>query len=563
VIFEQKRPGKFPAKMLEKLANTGLLCYNNIVKNTILDGLSAPAIEYIDDLENKIGQMQNQIDRLTELLLLAQKTRFGSSSEKAKYLLSDKFEQGLLFNEAEVYEREEEPEPIIIERHTRKPKRTKEELAKDLPVREVVIDIPEEERICDICESALTPVGQEFVRRELCIIPAQAYVTETYRINYGCPECLAETDEANIIKPEVPEPVVKRGLASPSSAAHVMYQKFINGMPLYRQEKDWETFGVKISRATLANWIIYTSFHWLLPLWKALKALLLGAAIILADETVVQVLNEPGKTPQSESRMWVYCTGDVGIPPPIVLFEYQPSRAGDYARAFLEGAKNTYLQTDGYAGYNAVKDVIHCGCFGHARRKFQEAMPKNAPRDNPARIGFEFCQKLFDLEGEFKGMSPEERIRHRIERSKPVFDQFYKWLETVNPLAGSKLAKAVTYAGNQKEPLSAFLLDGRIEISTNRIENQIRPFARGRRAWLFADTVDGAKASAIAYSIIQTAAANGLNPYQYLLHLFTELPTVLTKNPDADLSAFYPWAPAVQEKCRLVRKVKGQLELPG
>ena len=520
-----------------------------------MQGLPPQAIEYIESLEARI-------EKLTEMLILAQKARFGSSSEKAKYVLDDAFEQDTLFNQAEAYVLKEEPEPVNVKEHTRKPRRTKEELAKELPVVEVVIDIPEDERVCDICEGELTPIGKELVRREVSIIPAQAYVTETYRINYGCNDCLEETDDANIIKPEVPEPVVKRGLASPSSAAHVFYQKFVNAMPLYRQAKDWATFGVNISRATLASWIIYISLRWLLPLWNALKDILLGSPVILADETIIQVLKEPGKTPQSKSYMWVYCTGNVARPPPIVLFEYKPGRAGEYPKAFLKGAKDFYLLTDGYIAYDSVENAIRCCCWAHLRRKFKEAMPKNAPKDNCALIGFEFCQKLFALERKFMELTPEERLKQRIKQSKPILDEFYGWVGTVNPLSGSKLAQAIGYAVNQKEGLSAFLLDGRIEISTNRIENKIRPFVVGRKNFLFADTVDGAKASAIAYSIIQTAAANELNPYQYLLFLFTELPTVLTKNPNADLSRFFPWSEEVQEKCRIAKNTKRKLILP-
>jgi hypothetical protein len=302
----------------------------------------------------------------------------------------------------------------------------------------------------------------------------------------------------------------------------------------------------------------------LLPLWKAFKALLLTSPIILADETVVQVLKEPGKTPQSESRMWVYATGDVAWPPPIVLFEYQPSRAGAHAEAFLRDINDPfYLHTDGYAGYSGVKNAVHGGCWAHLRRKFNEAMPKNAPTDNCARIGFEYCEKLFTLEREFEKMTPEKRLEERLKKSKPVLDKFYAWVGTVNPLTGSKLAVAITYAVNQKMPLSVFLLDGRIELSTNRIENKIRPFACGRRAWLFADTVDGARSSALAYSIVQTAVANGLNPYQYLLHLFTFIPTILTKEPGADLSQFFPWSDVIQEKCKYAQGAKGQLTLLG
>jgi transposase len=537
--------------------------YNNGMEKMTFEGLPAPVIEYISSLENRLDKLVSQIDRLTELLILAQKAQFGSSSEKAKYLLEDEFEQETLFNEAEAYADEDEPDRVIIERHERKPKRTKADLAKELPVKKVVIDLSEDERVCDICKDKgdLQAIGEEFVRSELNIIPAQAFIENTYRKNYCCNRCHEETDEANIIKPEVPTPVVKRGLASPSSVAHIMYEKYGNAVPLYRQSQSWENFGVIISRATLCNWIIYASNHWLLPLWIALKQILLTSPIILADESRFQVLKEPGKSAQSLSHMWVYCNGAVEHPPPIILFEYQPSRAGEHPKAFLEGAKNIYLQTDGYSAYNAVENVIHCGCFSHQRRKFKEAMPKDAPKDNLARIGFEYCQKLFKLERAFEKLSPEERLERRLNESKPVLEEFFEWTQSANPLSGSKLVEALTYARNQKDKLSAFLLDGRLEISTNRIENMIRPYAVGRKNWLFADTVNGAQSSAIVYSIVRTAVANGLNPYQYLLHLFTHLPTVLTKTPHADLSQFFPWSSEVREKCKFAQDSKGQLTL--
>jgi len=278
---------------------------------------------------------------------------------------------------------------------------------------------------------------------------------------------------------------------------------------------------------------------------------------------VFQVLKEPGKTPQSESRMWVYCTGNVEHPPPIHLFEYQPNRAGENPKAFLKGVRDFYLQTDGYSGYNAVENAKHCGCWAHMRRKFNDAMPKNATKDNKAFVGFGFCRKLFMLEDAFKKLTPEERLEKRLEKSKPVLDEFFGWIETVTPLAGTKLADAITYARNQRKPLSMFLLDGCIELSNNRAENAIRPFAVGRKNWLFADTVGGVQASAVAYSVIETAKANGLNPYQYLLFLFTELPTVLTNEPDADLSRFFPWKLEVKNKCRFAQGKGGQLGLLG
>lgn len=516
------------------------------MKNTNLKDLKPDTIEYIEKLEN-------QVDRLTEMLRNAQKARFGRSSEKSRYVLEGNSEQLSLFNEAEATANKKEPEPVIVEKHVRKPKRTKEELAETLPVKEEVIELPESERKCDICEGELRPIGKEFVRREINIIPAQAYITEIYRENYACALCEKETEEANIVKAQVPEPVVKRGLASASAVAYVIYQKYVNSMPLYRQEKDWANNGVIISRATLANWIIYVSFMWLTPLYELLKSILLDTKVIHADETVVQVLKEEGKAPSSESRMWVYCSGNTGSPP-VILFEYQPTRSGEHARRFLNGFGG-FLQTDGYSGYNKVPEVTHCGCWAHLRRKYEEALPKTASKEGKALEGLEYCNQLFKLEKDFATLTPEERFEKRQELSRPVLDAYFAWLETVNPLQGSKLAQAITYSYNQKSPLSAFLLDGRIELSNNRAENAIRPFVVGRKNFLFCDTVRGAQSSAIIYSIIETAKANGLNVYQYLLYLMTELPTALTHCQSESertniLVSFLPWADELPPQCR-------------
>ena len=521
----------------------------------VFQNLSPDAAAYITTLERGMEEMRAEIERLSTIIRLSNKARFGPSSEKAKYLELLAHGHLSLFDEAEMLNDNTAPEPdteaVVVDKHTRKPKRTKDELSKTLPVEEIVLELPENEQSCGICEHSLRPIGKTLVRRELNIIPAKAYVTELYQTTYACDACETETDEPNIVKAPVPVPVVKRGLASPGAVAYTMYQKYANAMPLYRQEKDWRNFGVDISRATLANWIIYTSTKWLMPLWTQLKNRLLTSAVILADETVVQVLKEPGKTPQSDSRMWVYCTGS-GCGPPVVLYEYQPSRGKEHPKRFLEGAPpGFYLHTDGYAGYNGVKGAVHCGCFAHLRRKFNDALPKGVNKECKALEGLAFCQQLFKLEDGWVDLSPEERFRQRLAQSKPVLDMFFAWLETVDPLKGSKLADAVTYARNQRAPLSAFLLDGRIELSTNRIENAIRPFALGRKNFLFSDTVNGAKASAAAYSIIETAKANGLNPYHYLLYLFSKLPSVLSADREADLSDVFPWAAGVRDACRL------------
>ena len=533
------------------LGKSPFLSYNSAMEKINLTGLSPEVTAYISQLETQVKTQQARIDQLTEMLAKMQKAMYGQSSEKRRYVLEKDPNQLCLFNEAELEAQTHAPEPtkVSVTGHTRKAKRTKEELAKELPVEEVLCELDTEILDCEECGSQMRPLGKETVREELEFIPAQVKLLRYIRYSYVCESCEKETGEATIIKAPTPAPVIKKSLASPSSVAHVMYQKYVNGMPLYRQEKDWANQGVTLSRATLANWIIRSAHDWLLPLWEEMKAQLLKEPVIHADETVIQVLKEEGKKPSSESRMWVYCSGNTGSPP-VILYEYQPTRSGEHARRFLEGFKG-YLQTDGYSGYNKVPDVTRCGCWAHLRRKYQEAMPRTGDKSgSTAAVGFDYCNRLFSIEKELKELNPEERKKQRQERSKPVLEAYWSWLETVNPLQGSKLGDAVTYALNQKDALETFLEDGRIELSNNRAENCLRPFVVGRKAWLFADTKKGATSSAIVYSIVETAKANNLNVYKYLTHVFSTMPGMDFKNNPSLLEDLLPWSAKLPEDCR-------------
>ncbi|ACV62308.1 transposase IS66 [Desulfofarcimen acetoxidans DSM 771] len=441
-----------------------------------MTGLTPEVTEYISKLETQLQEQfktvelqKVRIDRLTDILVKFQKSMYGQSSEKSKYVLGEDNNQLSLFNEAEVESNRHAPEPnkVAVAGHTRKAKRTKEELAANLPVVEILCELEEDKLLCEECGGDLRVLGKETVREELEIIPAQVRVLRYIRQNYVCESCEKETGEATIVKAPTPAPVIKRSLASASTVAHVMYKKYVNGMPLYRQEKDWANQGVILSRATLANWIIRAAIDWLVPLWETMKCHLLKQAVIHADETVIQVLKEEGKKPSSESRMWVYCSGNTGDSP-VVLFEYQPTRSGEHARRFLDGF-NGFLQTDGYSGYGKVPEVTRCGCWSHLRRKYQEAIPKSGDVEGSvAAVGFEYCNQLFAIERDLAQLSPEKRKLQRQERSKPVLEAYWSWLETVNPLKGSRLAEAITYSVNQKTSLNTFLEDGCIELSNNR-----------------------------------------------------------------------------------------------
>lgn len=265
------------------------------------------------------------------------------------------------------------------------------------------------------------------------------------------------------------------------------------------------------------------------------------------------MLKEDGKTATSESRMWVYANNDRSGKP-IRYFEYQPDRSSKHAAAFLKGFSGC-LVTDGYAGYNQVDGVIRCGCWSHMRRYWREAMPKGATKEtSKAAWGYDYCNKLFALEKKFSKMSDVIRKTARQVEAEPLLEAYWWWLETLDPVPGSKLADAVTYAKNQKKFLNAFLEHGEVDISNNLAENAIRPFVQGRKAWLFCDTPKGADSSAIVYSIVETAKANGLDPYTYLKLLLTELP-YLGKNPASDkLDLFMPWTAAIRKNCILPTK---------
>ena len=511
---------------------------------------------YIEHLENTIvnlnetiNGLQNQISNLTEMIMLLRKEKFASSSEKTPKQVDGQIS---LFNEAEIEADESAPEPVkkTVHGYLRNVVKTKrEELIKDLPVREILCETPSDELYCPNCLSDLKPIGKEVVREELEYIPAKLQIVRYVRMAYECPKC-KHTDHPYIEKALTPTSLMNHSLASPSSVANVMYQKYVNAVPLYRQEKDWENMGLSLSRATMANWIIRCSQDYLMPVVEHLRKELLSRDIIHCDETPVQVLKEEGKKPQTKSYMWLYRTGN-DDKAPVILYDYQPSRNGDHAVTFLKDFKG-YVHSDGYSGYNKLTNITRCGCWAHLRRKFVEAIPSkkdaNAPLTN-AEIGRDYCNQLFSIEESLKELSPEERKSKRLELEKPVLEAFWCWLESLNVLKGSALGKAVTYAINQRPYMENYLLDGRCALSNNAAENAIRPFTVGRKNWLFADSPKGAGASAAVYSIIETAKANDLNVYTYLEYLLLYMPDTDWRNHPEELDNLMPWSEAVKTEC--------------
>jgi hypothetical protein len=331
-----------------------------------------------------------------------------------------------------------------------------------------------------------------------------------------------------------------------------MHQKFVNALPLYRQEKEWESLGVSLSRATMANWILAASRDWLMPVVDLMHKKLLKEEHLHVDETTVQVMNEEGRKNTTDSYMWVYATGQHSKNP-IRIFEYQPGRSGKYPEEFLKEFKG-YLHTDAYSGYNKVSGITRCLCWTHLRRYFVDALPKDiqSPEATLPSHGIVYCNKLFEIEKNLEKLSREERKSERLKQEKPVLDAFWSWINSIKTkvLPKSKLSEALKYALNQKEELMNYLKDGNCSISNNLAENSIRPFTIGRKNWLFSGSPKGATASATVYSIIESAKANGLNPYKYLYYIFSELPGVQFGQHPEFLEDYLPWSPEVQESCK-------------
>ena len=500
----------------------------------------------------EIDELKRKLEHMNEIFANAQRARFGQSSEQKNYVLGK--DQLSLFNEAESSQdhKAEEPKPntIFVEAHERKKKRSQTEMLNNLPEEEVLLEIPEGQLVCGKCGGKMKPIGKKFLRHEMQIVPKQIKLLAYYAVTYACDSCEKDTGLAHIVSVKPPIPLMKHSLASPSTVAYIMTQKYVDGLPLARQEKIWAREGVSLSRATMANWVIQCSEVWLKPLYRHMKQELLTHSVIHADETVVQVLKEDGKPATSESRMWLYASAAL-LRHQVRLFEYQPDRSGKRPESFLKGFEGA-LVTDGYAGYNQVQKVTHCGCWAHARRKWREAMPDGATvKTSKAAIGFRYCNQLFAEERKCVLYKPEYRKEYRQGKELPLLEEYFAWLNTVHPEKGSKLEEAVRYSINQKQQLCAFLDKVEVPISNNLAENAIRPFTMGRKNWLFCDTPKGAKASAIVYSLVESAKANGIEPFAYPQHVLVQLP-YLGKSPShEELETLMPWAPDIQQEYKM------------
>jgi transposase len=457
---------------------------------------------------------KEKYDRLIEELQLAKQRRFAPSSEKNP-LQQDLFDEAGIELPEEI--KAQLNDEIEIKSHIRKKYPIRRQLPNWLPREVIIHDLSDAEKICE-CGVHLTRIGEE-VSEQLKYIPAQVSVIQHLRPKYACKPC-----QDNVKIAPMPVLLLPKSIATPELVAHTIISKYCDHLPLYRQESIWERLEIDMPRSSLCGWILKVAAL-CEPLIKVLQKIIVGYDYVQADETTVQVLNEVGRANSTKSYMWAYRGGGDKLS---IIYEYQETRGGFHAQEFLAGFKG-YLQTDAYSGYywaNDLDEIVSVGCHAHARRPFAE-LAKMSKSPGLAAEALKFYRKLYDIEKSARENNLDSKAREQLRNEKaiPILASFKQWLDhylTKTPEQG-KIGQAIRYCLSNWTKLNSYLKDGRVEIDNNLIENAIRPFALGRKNWLFSGSPTGAKASAILYSLIETCKANNVEPYKYFCAILNRI----------------------------------------
>ena len=448
---------------------------------------------------------------------------------------------------------------IEVKPYTRTPRApgVRAEMLATLPHEVEICEIPSDDT-CSICDSSLKVIGKEVVRTEVELIPSKLIVKQIVREVAKCTVCGTgknENPKDHFQKARVSPKILSHSIATPSLAAQVMYQKFALGVPFKRQESDYYRMGLVLPRNSMAHWTIRCSQDWFTPIYHRIREKLLSCETLHMDETRIQVNKEEGRQAHSQSFMWVMQSG-VAEAINATFFHYTTSRSVQEATDLLEGLHG-YLMTDAYIAYKKLDHIKNSFCWAHCRRYFVDSIPldskgKEIPGSKGAE-GREYIKLLFKLEEKISDLNYEEKKLKRQDASRAILDAFWAWVDETAaiPTMNDKLTAALNYAKNNRIYLETFLEDGRLEISNNRCEAHIKPFATARRAWLFADTPKGATANAMLYTLVESAKANELNVYEYLKYLLTQMPELDYHNRPELLDDLLPWSDQLPDDCRL------------
>lgn len=531
---DYNRKNKIERKVVSVVANDT----SNEKLIRMLEEQLAHSNQQNEEFLKRIETLSQQVHYLTKLL-------YGSKTEKSKYQAPDGqgslFEDDPFFNESE--QTEEQSQQTVSYTVVRKINRKKRNdlLREDVEI-ETIHHHPEH-TACDCCQHQMIEIGSTLVREEAKFIPAKMVKVQHIEHAYECKRCKQdESQSARIKRGKAPQPVIQRSIASPSVLAKVIYDKFMQYLPLYRQVREWERNGLLTNDKNLSNWVIRVAEDWLLPVYEKMKNVLMTKSCMHVDETYGQIIHRSdGKSGQSNAYNWVFRS----VPsqgPIIVLFHSALSRGRAVLEDFTTNFKGTII-CDGYSAYANLPDITFANCWAHNRRYWLKANSKYG------QMGVDYCDQLYRLERQFKHLPPGKRRKARQKHSKPIVEKFLKWVEE-SPFYGSNaLAKAAEYTLNRAQGLKAFLFDGRIEIDNNPAENAIRPNVIGRKNWLFSVSEAGAKANAICLSLAETAKANGIDFYQYLVKLLTDLPNSPIHQQPEILNDYMPWSKNIQTTC--------------
>ena len=510
-----------------------------------------------DKLSDEVQELNKKMEVLIEQITLANKNRFGRSSEKTMDTSQICFMEVdgtiVFFNEAEAISDLDAEEPDTLEnKPARKPKTVgkKEADIKDLPVNIINHYLTDEELVAEFGENGWKQLP-DAISKHYRFIPAKVEIDEHHVGVYA-----SKTDD-RIIKADHPKALLHGSLVSPTIAAAIMNGKYVNAVPLYRLEQEFSRYGLAITRQNMANWMIRLGESYLAVLYDYLHKKLYDYHVIQADETPVLV-NHDGRSAGSKSYMWVYRSGHLYTDKQIVLYDYHKTRNRSHPREFLSNYSGICV-TDGYQVYHTIEkeceDLQIAGCWVHARRKFDEALtviPKAHRNKSDAFLVIKQIQAIYREEGKLNELSSEERLTQRQLVIKPLVDALFAYLKKMEPTvpASGQLRKAYTYILNQEKYLSVFLEDGEVPIDHNASERAIRGFCIGKKNWQMIDTINGAHSSAIIYSIAETAKANSLKPYDYFVYLLEEIPKHMDQEDRTFLEDLLPWSEKLPEEIR-------------
>lgn len=519
----------------------------NSVDKSFLIQLLLQQQEQLEAITKELRASNEKMQLLMEQVILGKQKRFGRSSEKMEDTSQICFREVdgtiVFFNEAEAVCDLNAAEPEDLElKSPKQPKRKgkKEADLSGLPVRQIDHYLSEEELEAEFGVNGWKQLP-DAISRKYHFVPAKVELEEHHIGVYA-----SKTDE-HMVKADHPKALLHGSLVSPSLGAAIINGKYVNAVPLYRLEQEFQRYGLRITRQNMANWCIRLAEEYLSILYDHLHKELYFYHVIQADETPVLV-NHDGRKAGSKSWMWVYRSGQLYQQRQIVLYEYQQTRNASHPREFLKGYDGICV-TDGYQVYHTLEKELEeltiAGCWVHCRRRFDEALkliPKSYQKESNAFLLMKQIQAIYREEGKLNDLSSDERLKQRQAVIKPLVDAFFAYLKTINVSKKDKFGDAVGYARNQEKYLRVFLTDGDVPIDNNASERAIRGFCIGKKNWQMIDTIHGAKSSAIIYSIVETAKANNLKPFDYVQHLLEEIPKHMDDKDCSFLEDLLPWS---------------------